>query len=168
MRLHSSGALLLLSLFLLCAAPCLRADIISVDAVLSQSQLSPTEPITFSVDFGTQFASLSSISWDSFFIGDLFDPGEVIFFSNIGGFKNIGNTSVSSRVLTSTDPFTLNQFLNGQFTGTIFAQTSTTTVTFERITFVADGVPIPEPSTLLLLCTGLLGMAAIRTSKLGR
>jgi hypothetical protein len=132
--------------------------ILSVDAVLSRPDLSVTKPIDFSVNFGTQFASINSLTVTAFWIGDLFDPGEWIFYENLGGYANGGGT-VSSRVLTFVPQFNqdiLNLFLGGHYNGRILAENNFTTVTFDRLVFAVDGVVVPEASTIWLVLGGFI------------
>ena len=155
--------LALASSALLVSAP-VRGEILTAEAVLSHSDLSVVQPISFSVDFGVTFSSVQAVSHEAFWVADGFGPSEGITYSGLGGYDQLVNT-VSSRLLTFNEqlhPDVMAEFLDGTFSGTITASTSfpTTTVTYDRLVFVIDGTvaSVPEPASVLLLFVGLLGL----------
>ena len=148
---------------LLVSAP-VRGDILTAEAVLSHSDLSVVQPISFSVDFGVTFSSVQTVNIDAFWVADGFGPAEGITYSGLGGYDQLQNT-VLFRALTFNDqlhPSIMTEFLDGTFSGTIETSSSfpTTTVTYDRLFFVIDGTvaSVPEPASFILLLAGLLGL----------
>ena len=144
-----------------------NAATISVDAVLSDPDLSLADPIEFAVRFPTRFASIDLLTLDAVFVGDGLDAGEALAFApDLAGRAVIpGEATLLSVRLTfpASLGFDLSAFLDGAFDGTIYADRNPfcvelgiscpdTTVTFDRLTFTVDGqpAPIPEPGMLTL------------------
>ena len=101
-------------------------DRFSTQASLSNPLVVEGSPVTYGVNFGFGFSSISQVEYDFTFVHDLLDPGECLFFR--GGFCNPGATAQASRLLTipcSGDPGTCNLFRDGADTrqltaGTVF------------------------------------------------
>ena len=159
---------------LLVSAP-VRADILTAEAVLSHSDLSVGQPISFSVDFGVTFSSIQTASVDAYWVTDGLGPSEGVTYWNcgdpnlcpgMGGYDQLVGT-VFFRSLNFNNPAVNDDFLDGAVSGIITASTTflNTTVTYDRLVFVIDGT-VPEPATVLLLLAGLLGLYLSMLEKL--
>jgi hypothetical protein len=118
----------------------------------------------FTLNFGTQFTSITSATFSSTFSGDLWDPGELYAIDAVGGqvnltpfsssigtmSLNLSNTSTVAALETGSVTFHYYMdYWNGQ-TGTVTLSNLTATITGEA----AD--PVPEPCSALLLVPGLM------------
>jgi hypothetical protein len=137
---------------------------ISANAILDHPELTPSTPINFSVLFPTQFASIDSVGIDAFWIEDGLDEGEEIDYFITGAPGGFGYFQPSGTVfsrpimfLASLHPEVIAEFLDGQVQGEILSARDTT-VTFDRLAFTVVGQSVPEPSTLLLIGTALVGL----------
>lgn len=150
-----------------------HATPVSADAVLSHSDLSIDEPISFSVDFGVTFSSIQTVTIDAYWVNDGFGPSEGIFYRDcdpqslcpgLGGYDSLDNT-LFFRSLTIVEQSVFDLFLDGALQGSIVTDTGfpNTTATYGRLVFTVDGslASVPEPASLLLVCTVLLGLALI-------
>lgn len=104
------------------------------NAVLSGAQVASGSPVTYTVDFGTAFSSVSEVDYYFVFGDDALDPGECLEFSMElttgpgGGFCNVGATPQTARLLTFPCPsFSINCDLvrDGLTSGQLTASTIT-------------------------------------------
>ena len=89
----------------------LTSSSFTVNAVLSNDLVEAGSPVTYTVDFGVGFRSISEVDYFFTFGSDALDPGECLDFANTdvptgfgGGFCNVGTTPQPSRLLTILCP----------------------------------------------------------------
>ncbi|MCX5885311.1 MAG: hypothetical protein NT096_05305 [Proteobacteria bacterium] len=109
----------------------------------------PGTMLPFTVDFGISFSSISQVTQHSEFDpDDPFGPDGCYFIDNFGG--QFGGPERTSTILTSVDPLTNSQFLDGVFEGTyidygfIFTEyppTPTDYFTLTSLEFCITGIP---------------------------
>ena len=159
----------LCSVFLLSAAPARTlAETICAFAKLDHPLLIPTDPINYSVEFGTTFSTISSVLLDATWAGNGLDPGEAIRYTGLAGgpfgaefgYINVGSSTQFSRSLSfRSDEHTAvtNFFRRGAVSGQIIGAPEgprgvpggppgvNTTALFASLKFTVDGTPGPIP-----------------------
>ncbi len=127
----------------------------SVTAVLSNDLVEVGSPVTYTVDFGVGFRSISEVDFFFTFGNDPLDPGECLDFANTdfptgfgGGFCNPGTTPQPSRLLVISCPIAqCDSFRDGTSAGQLVAST-----------FPAG----PASVTITSLTVTVLGEVAVR------
>ena len=155
----------------------------STNAVLSSDLVVEGSPITYLVDFGFGFSSISEVDYDFTFGDDPLDFGECLTFG--AGFCNPGTTPQTSRLLTilcSGDPGTCDAFRDGVNAGEVaasrFAGSGVASVRITSLTVTVQGTVATPPEQVqrivdqvdLLRTSGTLGQGQANslTQKLRR
>jgi len=150
----------------------LTSSTFSVNAVLSNDLVEAGSPVTYTVDFGVGFRSISQVDYFFAFGSDALDPGECVDFANTdvptgfgGGFCNGGTTPQPSRLLTILCPIAqCDPFRDGVSAGEIIASTfpagpvsvriTSLTVTVFGEVAVQQGIPALSGLVAALVASG--------------
>ena len=132
-------------------------------------QITPN-PTSFSFDLGTQFSTVTSVSFFSTFSGDLWDPNEAYFISGVGGQINLSpfSSQFASMSLNLANISTVDQIKSGSGVFQFFSYdgfgSPNATMTLADLTLTVSGETapqVPEPGSLILMGSGLLGLAGL-------
>jgi hypothetical protein len=162
--LRSAGLLAAVCATLALAASA-QAATLTEDVVIPGAPVSvtTTSPLALGVDFGTAFVSLERVVITSTFdVSDLFQINDEYLLVDGDGLgvrksqSSVTPTAISEIIIQGGPE--LDVFLDGQWD--FEYQMARGSVSLASLSFAATGVPVPEPSTALLLAMGLVGLAA--------